>query len=113
MTRTKQGGSVRNFILVAVVLVGALAGGIYFMKQTSHPQEVVPPEEVVAVEEGKKESAKKEESPIEPIQGLPSDTTAELPQTGAAEDLASVVAVAVLSLVTISYLRSRRPELSL
>jgi LPXTG-motif cell wall-anchored protein len=109
MKRTAQGGSIRNFIIVAVLLVGVIAGGVYILKQQNQPAEPLPDEGVTVVEE-----QPLEESAPEKVEELPgSVVTEELPQTGVAENIGVVLAAGFVSAAIVYYTRSRRPELSL
>ena len=105
MKQSIQGGSIRKFILVAVILAGLLAGGIYFMQQQT-PQ----PEPIA--EEAPYEEVREEET--QPIAELPGEAiTEQLPETGPAEAFGVLISLGAVSLVAVYYLRSRRPELSL
>lgn len=112
MTRTRQGGSVRNFIIVAVVLLGLLAVGLYVVRQQTTSEELLP-EETTVIEDDKSEPVTEEVVP-ESVSALPGAETAEqLPQTGPAETISGTIVLGILSLVVASYVRSRRAELSL
>jgi len=112
MTRTRQGGSVRNFIIVAMVLLGLLAVGLYVVRQQTISKELLPEE--TAVIEGDKSEPVTEEVVSEPVSALPgAETTEQLPQTGPAETISGAIVLGILSLAVTSYIRSRRVELSL
>lgn len=119
MTGTKQGGSILNFIVVAVVLVGLLAAGIYVVRQVT--QQSSPEGGVVSTQEEDSERSEESQPPqeveiegqVHELPGVTEDSTEELPRTGPIETLGGALALGMLSLVTVYYLRSRRPELSL
>lgn len=111
MTRTTQGGSIRNFIIVAVLLIAVIAGGVYILKQQNQPSEPLPDEGVTIVEE-----ESRSEEPVQiPVEELPGGNvvTEELPQTGTVENIGVVFAAGVVAAVIVYYFRSRQPELSL
>lgn len=113
MTGKRQGGSVLNFIIVAVVLVGLLAAGIYIVRQVTQQN---PPS--VAVEENEPEPVptpeeKAQEQPVKELPGGDHSEAVELPQTGPLEAMSAVFAVGILSLAIAYYLRSRQTVASL
>lgn len=111
MKQSIQGGSIRKFILVAIILAGLLAGGIYFMQQTPQPEPTAE-EGSIPTEEAPYEEVREEET--QPIAELPGQAiTEQLPETGPAEAFGVLISLGVVSLVAVYYLRSRRPELSL
>lgn len=114
MRGTKQGGSVVNFIIVALVLVGLLVAGFYVVRQVTQNQ---PSPEETAVEETDQEGSQpvEEVTTEESVNELPGvdSQTKELPKTGSAEVIGGVLAVGMLSLATVYYVRSRRIEWSL
>lgn len=112
MKQSIQGGSIRKFILVAIILAGLLAGGIYFMQQQTPQPEPIAEEGSIPTEEAPYEEVREEET--QPIAELPGEEiTEQLPETGPAETFGVLVSLGVASLVAVYYLRSRRPELSL
>ncbi len=132
MVRTNQGGSVLSFIIIGVVAVSLLVGGVYYVRQQidASNAEPVRPEPQQAEEKQQQNPEKKSsEAPAPkddgaqrkerqqqmapPSASSDTDKSAELPQTGPAEFLATVAALGLLSASGVSYLRSRRPELSL
>lgn len=116
MRGTKQGGSVLNFIIVAVVLVGLVVGGVYVLRQqmtTTQSQEELLPEEPVVVDEEQSEPVEEEGQSGELAQELPGVATEQLPQTGPVESMAMALALGMLSLATVSYIQSRRAVTSL
>lgn len=116
MTGTRQGGSILNFIIVAVVLGGLLVAGIYIVRQVTQ-SDSLPEEGIAATEEKDNEKSQQPmDEPEEPVQQLPGTvegSTDELPQTGPVEAIGGALAVGMLSLATVHYVRSRRIQLSL
>lgn len=107
MKQSIQGGSIRKFILVAIILAGLLAGGIYFMQQQTPQPEPIAEEGSIPTEEVREEET-------QPIAELPGEEiTEQLPETGPAETFGVLISLGAASLVAVYYLRSRRPELSL
>ena len=126
MAQKNQGGSVLGFVVVAVIMAGLLIGGAYALRQlTTAPEQGLEPTKTAEdkpIQEQKQTPAnpdeKKEQSKEEPQSSTGSDAPApsagELPQTGPGESLVgTILALAALTGVAISYARSRRPELSL
>ncbi|QQG50724.1 MAG: LPXTG cell wall anchor domain-containing protein [Candidatus Saccharibacteria bacterium] len=119
MVRTNQGGSVLSFVIIGVILAAILVGGVYMVRQQTSqpsgeaPQEVVEePPATTPTEETEKEAEKPQKE--EPVQQTPqTEKEVELPQTGPAESLVSLIAIALLGFTATSYLRSRRAGLSL
>jgi len=112
MTRTTQGGSVRNFIVVAVLLIGVIVAGVYVLKQQGQQPEPQPNEGVTAVEE-ESQPEEQAQAPVQELPGGSSVATEELPQTGAAENIGVVFAAGIIAAAIVYYFRSRQPELSL
>lgn len=122
MVRTNQGGSVLSFIIIGVVLAGLLVGGVYIIRQQLAVFEPTQPQEPTRQPETTQQPQKPEEHETPPnstapqtnqsmpASGSPAGT---LPQTGPAEVVSALVAIGLSSGVILSYLRSRRPELSL
>jgi hypothetical protein len=118
MVRTKQGGSVLSFVIGGVFLAALLVGGIYWMSQQNQtrntpmptpqaPQETKPADESVV-------SERQQPQPQASTEQLPSNgPVQELPATGPREVFVASLAVALLSGVGISYIRSRRHTASL
>lgn len=125
MVRTNQGGSVLGFIVVGVVLVALFVGGAYTVHQLSAQPEVAPaqPEQAPPKSRENKDDSSKDQpqktdnQPAKPQQNPAGNSSqspaAELPQTGPAELLGTLLALGLLSATAVSYARSRRPELSL
>ena len=125
MVRTNQGGSVLRFIIIGVVLAAFLIGGVYVVRQqagsaqpqapANQPQANQPPEkpeerQATNPPPATNTPASNENQPI-PSAGVP--TSNVLPQTGPVEAFGVFIALGLLIGVGLSYLRSRRPELSL
>ena len=129
MVRTNQGGSVLGFVIIGGVLALLLIGGVYFVRQQSEvtpsrgisptptenqpreeqstPNEETPPSnnENKSTEENKNNSQPQTET----LPGGGTNTgTTELPQTGPAESFISVLLLAVVAGLGVSYVRSRR-----
>jgi len=124
MTRTNQGGSVLSFVIVALVLAGLLIGGAYTIRklttqsdQTQSPsapaQQDKTPDTNKPQQAASNTSDQSQASTPQPSTQTQDASPARLPQTGPRELLGSIVAIAALSGMAVSYARSRRPELSL
>jgi len=128
MVRTNQGGSVLGFVIIGGVLALLLIGGVYFVRQQSEatpsrglsptPTENQPREEQSTPTEetppnnnensNAEEEANNSRPQSETLPGGGATNTTELPQTGPAESLATVLLLAVLAGMGTSYVRSRR-----
>ncbi len=138
MVRTNQGGSVLSFIVVGIVAVLLLIGGAYAVRQQSNTQPeltqprgtTTPPQETnkpspsdthdknKATESEKKNEKQSNETeqqsaPAQPMPVSGLGDGGELPQTGPRETLGALIVIGLLIATALSYLRSRRPELSL
>lgn len=118
MVRANQGGSVLSFIVVGVILTAVLLGGVYFVRQQTAVPVSTPSQGTQPPAADPKPSDVPKEEPTKPqpqssSQPTTAPTPATLPQTGPAESFIALVAVAALSVTSISYVRSRRPHLSL
>lgn len=138
MVRTNQGGSVLSFVIVGVILAGVAIGAVYFVhRQTMQPVDPSEPQPVVSQPEtSQPETSQPEETttkPEEKAQEKPAETTqpaqqpqqsqaapsastpatGALPKTGPAETMGVLIALSLLSITTVSYIRSRRLELPL
>ena len=122
MGRTNQGGSVLSFVIVGVLLAGLLVGGVYLVNRQSAGQ---PPAPVVQKPQ-EKPNESQSPPPAEPGTSQPSpsanmpesggttdNNVTELPTTGPKETLGSLIIIGLLGGIIVSYLRSRRPQLSL
>jgi LPXTG-motif cell wall-anchored protein len=138
MASSNQGGSILSFLVVGGVLAALLIGGAYFVQQrsarsatTQTPVAVQPAsqskdqadekaapaadDKKVAVET-KKEEPKKEEPKKEAPKAAPQTTTPpakELPKTGPAETISSIIGAGLLSGMLVAYARSRRASVTL
>jgi cytoskeletal protein RodZ len=131
MAQTNQGGSVLGFVVVAIIMAGLLVGGVFLVRQlTAVPQETLQPTEAAQdksdstqTDNKQSENDKKTEESTgssQPPAGhhdtstdTPAQPASELPRTGPASLLGSTVMLAVLSVLVVSYARSRHVELSL
>lgn len=125
--RTNQGGSVLSFVIIGAIVGLLLIGGVYVARQQTAQPEPLPPQTPIQKPETKKPSeSKKQEKETTPShsstpqssspQTAPQPnppSTNNLPQTGSAENIGSLLILATLSATVISYTRSRRPRLSL
>ncbi|HEV7952285.1 MAG TPA: LPXTG cell wall anchor domain-containing protein [Candidatus Saccharimonadales bacterium] len=129
MASSNQGGSILSFIVIGSVLAALLIGGAYFVQRRAAPagttQEPVavqpatqspsegdkkstpPADDKKAPAETKKEPTPVKEAPKPAPQATPPAAN-ELPQTGSAGMISSVLGVGLLSGATIAYVRSRR-----
>ncbi len=118
MGRVNEGGSILGFIVVAVLLAGALIGGVYFInrQQDQTRPTAAQPQERPA--ENKEEEKKSEQTNPSGQSTNPQTTpqagpTRELPATGPGEVVVSLLMLGSITAVFASYLRSRRAYLSL
>jgi len=131
MNRVNEGGSVLSFVVIGVVLALLLVSGVYFVRQqmttraetkpqtTNEPQ--TPPSDQKSDEpkaEDTNKSATNDEQKASTGSTTPSEmprnaTSPALPQTGPAESVTAIIAVALLSATFTAYLRSRRDYASL
>lgn len=125
MVRTNQGGSVLSFVLVGIVAIALLVGGVYIIRQqsaqptemptpatTDKPQQTKKPASSDNQASNKQDTASKppQQAAPPPANSVPAD---KLPQTGPGETFGSMVVIGLVCAVVVTYLRSRRPELSL
>ena len=125
MERTNQGGSVLSFVIIGVILASVLVGSVYLVnRQTAQPVPRPP-----VVQEPQKPIDNKQQTPppaepgndkpnsppnqSAPVAGAPSSSATELPVTGVTETFGSLIVLGLLSAIVVSYVRSRRPQLSL
>lgn len=106
--RTNQGGSIAGFMLIGVVLVVIAVGGVYYLQNRSNSSTTAPGTTGTTDKKDEKttKSTKKDDSP-KPI-GQRADN---LPQSGPADTLVSIVAIAVLAGLATAYLQSLRLRL--
>ena len=139
MASSNQGGSILSFLIIGGVLVALLIGGAYFVQQrstasdsekdpvvtqpaaqstdaTDKKQAPASQDKKVAVEpkkdEAKTEATPKEEVPKPTAQPVAPPAT-QLPKTGPAETIGSLLGVGLLSGMIVAYARSRRPAATL
>ena len=126
MNRANEGGSVLSFVVIGAVLAFLLVGGVYFVRQQMTAQAETKPsttnEPQTSPSEQKTDNSKTEDTnkpaPNDEQKAptgqatpneMPQDTASPvLPQTGPAQSLTAIVAVALLSATFTAYLRSRR-----
>jgi LPXTG-motif cell wall-anchored protein len=130
MVRTNQGGSVLSFIIIGAVMVLLLAGGAYIVRQQSHRGTLTPAPTQISktpAPSGNKPATSTPQKPADkkpqsaptpqpspaltpqPVPSSPSTpATSQLPHTGPAETMSSLLAVGLLTGVSVAYLRSRR-----
>lgn len=132
MVRTNQGGSVLSFIVIGVILASLLVSGTYVVRRqaaspipsqptktadnkptTNQPQndkqdknnsdQELPP--------GDRKDSASRDNQLAPAAGT--SNPGALPQTGPVETVGIFIALGFLSVTSVSYIRSRRPGLSL
>ena len=126
MVRTNQGGSVLSFIVIGVAMALLLIGGAYFVRQQiDQPVSQGPvktPEQPKPQPQKPEQPAKPTPSPTPPRVEKPAPPTSlpqtpvvptptpnsELPKTGPVETTSVLVALLLLTLAGVSYIRSRR-----
>ncbi len=105
MERTNRGLSRLKLMIIGILLVGVVIGGVQLVRSyTTQPPAVQPSDQPVV------------EAPVEEAlaeQTTPSPAVAELPTTGPKETIVSVLVLGLLAAAVTSYVRSRRPGLSL
>lgn len=126
MARTNQGGSILGFVLIGGVLALLLVGGAYLVrKNTALPADTGAAPETAQTEkkpektEEKPQSAPKKEdkqtnnnAQKEP-EAIPGAGADELPKTGPAQTVLTIVMLGILVAVSVSYVQSRRLTSSL
>jgi LPXTG-motif cell wall-anchored protein len=121
MAHSNQGGSILSFVVVALLLAALLIGGAYAVRRfTTQPEQQTPStsQNQPAPHNAAQQNKAADNNSQAPVKVSPqvnndSSVASQLPQTGTSSLLGSVVALALLSGVAVSYVRSRRPELSL
>jgi LPXTG-motif cell wall-anchored protein len=111
MKRSNQGGAILGFIVVGVILLATLLGAVYFVSHQNAGQTMpeAPQQTPVKKPENKPSNDKAvDANPKKEDANVQTPSTAELPQTGPAETLGTVLIFGVLSGALVSYLRSRR-----
>lgn len=128
MVRTRQGGSIFNFIIIWVVLALLVIGGVYFVRQQLHSgiTKTSAPTTSDKSKQGNDKSKNNGTSGSQPApssppasapapsqsptSSAPASPSKTLPQTGPAETLSTVLGVGTLGYITTAYLRSRRAK---
>lgn len=140
MANSNQGGSILSFLVIGGVLTALLVGGAYLVQQRSTRSSTTPAPVVVqpvgqtpdkadtttapiaddkkvAVETKKEEPKKEAPKPAAqqpaPATTKPAPATAELPKTGPADFLSSIIGAGLLSGMIVAYTRSRRSSVTL
>lgn len=117
MKQKREGGSVPGFIVAAIILVGLLMGGAYFVQQQGKNKQSNPPISAEQPKEGEQKPA--EETATSPPatntpQPTPNNSTTQpspashLPQSGPADTLVTILMLGILAGAVISFLQSRR-----
>jgi len=120
MEEKREGGSMPGFIIGAIILIGLLAGGAYFVQQQSHNKPTTTPVPVVELPGGDQKPADEPTPPPAVAVPQPSpnnsttqpspqnQTTTRLPQSGSADGLMMVIILGLLAGAGVSYIQSRR-----
>lgn len=118
MKQKRQGGSVPGFVVVAVILIGLLVTGAYFIQQQGRnkpsPAPVVAPEQTG----GNEQKPAEESTTPPPANNVPQPSpnpqaqapqaSNRLPQSGPADTFVTLLAVTLLTGAGVSYIQSRR-----
>jgi cytoskeletal protein RodZ len=126
MTQKRQGGLVLSFVVIGGVLVLLLLGGVYFVRQRTSVEAINQPAPTPTSEQTKTQSDKAKEDEAAKEQkdktssetksstnSSSSNTTTALPQTGPAETVGVLLALALVTGAFTAYIRSKREFLSL
>lgn len=134
MGRTKQGGSVLSFIIVGIVLLGVLAGGVYLYKHVwapgaqtqtaskpTSPSESTPPapndnsSQSSGGSSGSSNSSSNSSStpPAQPQPSPAPQSSSQLPTTGPADTLGTMLVLGAITAAASAYMQSRRAVRSL
>jgi cytoskeletal protein RodZ len=128
MVRTNQGGSVLSFIIIGVVLAALLIGGARILRQQAVQPIVDQPQKASdkPATDAKPQKASEDSDKHSSSSNTQADTskkddsvssspvaTQTLPETGAVSAIGTLIVLGSLSGLVASYMRSRRPELSL
>lgn len=119
MARTKEGGSVATFVVVAIILTILVVGGVFVVQKTgpkkpvSPPGVTVSPSSPVAKSPSPKPSPKTSPAPAPTIRPPVTGTAPvqPLPTTGPSDDWAQILMFAVLVGMTTAYWQSRQYRL--
>lgn len=113
-TRTNQGGSVASFVIGGIILLAVVIGGLYFLNKRGESPSSAPiasksvSPSVTAPASSPQSSPSPSPRPSQsPVIAAP-DTKTPLPATGPTDLLPTGIVIAVLTGVSVSYVRSRR-----
>lgn len=117
--RTFKGGSIANFVVIGIILSVLLVGGVYLIRQRGDQvrkeQAIAEYEEQKKSEQKSNEESKESESDETSNNGSNGEATetsnggsAELPQTGPDSNVLGLVAVFVLTFMSVSLAGSYR-----
>lgn len=115
MARTKEGGSVATFVIVAIILTILLVGGVFIVQKTgpekpkSPPGVTVQPSSPVTKSPSPKPSQKTSPSPAPTIRPPVTGTAPAqpLPKTGPSDSWMNIFMFAILVGMTTGYWQSR------
>jgi LPXTG-motif cell wall-anchored protein len=128
MASSNQGGSILSFLIIGGVLAALFVGGTYLVQQRAARSETVQTpvaqpanqsEDKTPAAEDKKAATKTEpkaevkQTAPQPAPQSTAPATTELPKTGPAQMLGSIIGLGLLSGTTIAYVRSRRTNVTL
>lgn len=128
MVRTKQGGSVLSFVVVASILVIVLIAGVYMVRHLNSQSETplgpsTPAPSSSSHQSTSSSSASSSQStagtsapqstPANNANSSTGSPASQLPHTGPGGILGTVIALGALSMTVVSYARSRRLEMQL
>lgn len=118
MKQKRQGGSVPGFTVVAVILVGLLIAGAYFIQQQGRNKPSTTPVEMPGQAGGNEQKPAEESTTPPPTSSAPqsssnpqpqaSQSSSHLPQSGPADTFVTLLAVTLLTGAGVSYIQSRR-----
>jgi hypothetical protein len=117
MKEKREGGSVPGFIIGAIILVGLLVCGAYFVQQQSRNKPVTAPTPITELPGGDQKPADEPTPPpaVPVPQPSPNNSTTQsspqanrLPQSGPADGVMAILAISLLVGATASYVQSRR-----
>ena len=126
LKRIHQGGSIVTFIVIAIVLAGAVIGTAYFVKQRGEQvrqQQAIAQADKLSKEADAKKTATTDKNtksgseatsnkstpvPTEPSPSAASSEQAALPATGAELDGLRLLAIGLLVASSVAYIASRR-----
>lgn len=112
MKQKRQDGSVPGFTVVAVILVGLLIAGAYFIQQQGRNKPSTTPVEMPGQAGGNEQKPAEESTTPPPTNSAPqpqaSQSSSHLPQSGPADTFVTLLAVTLLTGAGVSYIQSRR-----